>query len=59
MSLHVSLAQQDLCYNCGYLETHTGERVEIPSQDEHIPFCGNDTINPNTTEKVPVGMVSV
>merc|ERR1711981_609905 len=44
------------CYECGYMETHTGERVKIPSQVEDIPFCGKDVLNgSNPTVEVPMG----
>ena len=47
--LNVALSQDNFkCYSCGYMETHTGERVKIPSKVENIPFCGNDTIGNNT-----------
>ena len=39
------------CYECGYMEDHTGRRDKIPCLYEDIPFCGNDTINENTTPK--------
>ena len=41
--------QEDFrCYECGYMQTHTGERVKIPSQVENVPFCGEDTLNDTT-----------
>ena len=36
------------CYECGYMQTHTGERVKIPSQVENVPFCGEDALNDTT-----------
>ena len=44
--LNIALAQDEIrCYHCGYMETHTGERVKIPSRVEDIPFCGEDALN--------------
>ena len=53
---HMSFGQGDQCYNCGYMQATDGHRFKIPSQDEDIPFCGNDTIGENTP-KQDVGMV--
>ena len=58
LQLHMSFGQdQDECYNCGYMQATDGRRSKIPSQDEDIPFCGNDTIGEGTPTQV-VGMVS-
>ena len=44
-----ALGQEDFrCYECGYMQTHTGERVKIPSQVENVPFCGEDALNDTT-----------
>ena len=41
--------QEDFrCYECGYMQTHTGERVKIPSLVENVPFCGEDALNDTT-----------
>jgi len=56
LQLHMSFGQdQDECYNCGYMQATDGRRSKIPSQDEDIPFCGNDTIGEGTPTQV-VGM---
>ena len=46
------------CFECGYMEDHTGFKSKIPSQVEEIPFCGTDTINKDTTRKINVTEVS-
>ena len=46
------------CFECGYMEDHTGFKSKIPSQVEDIPFCGNDIINKDTTPKIDVTEVS-
>jgi len=36
------------------MEDHTGFKSKLPSLVENIPFCGNDTINEDTTPKINV-----
>ena len=44
--VNFAVAQDEImCYQCGYMETHSGERVKIPSKVEDIPFCGADSLN--------------
>ena len=47
------------CYECGYMEDHEGHKSHYPSQVEDIPFCGNDTINPDTTPQTNVTEASI
>ena len=55
MLCHVAQTQDYFqCYECGYMEDHLGIRSKIPSLVEEIPFCGNDTINKDTTPKTNV-----
>ena len=46
------------CFECGYMEDHTGAKSKLPSLVEDIPFCGSDTISPDTTPKIDVTEVS-
>ena len=58
MSIVIMADDQMQCFSCGYMLTHTGEKVKIPEKYEQIPLCTEDTIKNNeTTPTKPVAIV--
>ena len=51
--LSIAFCQDLTCYSCGYREDSSGHRTKIPSEEEDIAFCGNDTIKDAPTELAP------